>query len=531
MSKFRQQSSIRISPPRYTNPASGGLATGEAVILDSTPVVNTAIQLAERDRTSAQYFDYLKAEKAKQDEKDYIKFGDDLSKILKQPAVAGLNRFDTELILKKLKSARETIIKSLEGVASSNNYMLKHKSLQAAQSMMDDIQSEIVSRKNAYEQRKSEYQANGKLMSLSGQADYARRIESEPTLDDKGQYVPMNYDAKYIQGTDLNPLFKDISEKNNSSQGAGVGIVNANEAADYRKYKFNRTQAGIDLRIGLDNLLSTDKAVGVASILGDYYNAYLKRNGQKEVSKEAFVGFSGVNKENMTIILNDPKFFNEALLSQVKEKLDTSTFQPTKKDGEGDGSGQGGTYSFPVKQDVGGGKYREGTITMSNVSAVPANKNINLSVNKKLYDVKSGKYMPLQEYLSSVKWKDSNGKENTKSVKSHSIVAIREGDISVSKLKEEKTGVLDKITNVFNPKKEIQYKYSKEEHPLLDETYDKVKDKSNVQKMRKVEANIYIEYNDGSSETKSVLIDADEIQQTKKQKYFRNRGKNNQRSW
>lgn len=330
MSKFRQQSSIRVSSPRYTNPASGGLATGEAVILDSTPVVNTAIQLAEKDRANAQYFDYLKQEKAKKDEKDYIEFNDKLSKVLKQPAVAGLNRFDTELILKKLKSTREKAVNILGDVASSGNYMLKNKVLQQVQSEIDDIGSEIVSRKNAYEQRKSEYQANGKIMSLTGQSDYAARIESTPTLDEKGQYISLQYDPKYIEGADLSKIYKDVSERNNYSLDVPVSVVNKGEPASYNKYKLNKDRAYSMLVRSLQDELSTDNAVKVASSLGDEYNDFLRRNGQKEVPKDAFVSYRGVNKDNVNAILNDKRFVDEHLLINVHEKQDKGTFIPSK---------------------------------------------------------------------------------------------------------------------------------------------------------------------------------------------------------
>lgn len=532
MSKFRQQSSIRVSSPRYTNPASGGLATGEAVILDSTPVVNTAIQLAEKDRANAQYFDYLKQEKVKKDEKDYIEFNDKLSKVLEKPTVAGLNRFDTELILKKLKSTREKAVNILGDVASSGNYMLKNKVLQQVQSEIDDIGSEIVSRKNAYEQRKSEYQANGKIMSLTGQSDYAERIESTPTLDEKGQYISLQYDPKYIEGADLSKIYKDVSEVANYSLDVPVSVVNKGEPASYNKYKLNKDRAYSMLVRSLQDELSTDNAVKVASSLGDEYNDFLRRNGQKEVPKDAFVSYRGVNKDNVNAILNDKRFIDEHLLINVHEKQDKGTFIPSKgKSGDENNVGQGGEYYLPVRQEIGNGKYREGTIRMKNVSLVPSNKNVDLSVNETLYDVSTGKYMPLRSYLSSVVYKDSKGVENTKDVKSYTITAIREGDVAVSKLKEDKSSVLDKITNVFNPKKGGQYSYSKEDHPLLNETYDKLKDKSNVQNRRQVEANIDIKYDDNSSETISVLIDADKIQQTKKQKSFKNRSENNQRSW
>ena len=134
MSSFRQQSSIRISPPRYTNPA--GLAVGEAVILDSTPVVNTAIQLAERDRTNAQYIDYLTKEKAKQTEKDFIEFSGKLDKITKLPTISGTNWADTEFLTKRGQELRDSIVKQLTDIASSDNYMLKYTALQKAQSMM-----------------------------------------------------------------------------------------------------------------------------------------------------------------------------------------------------------------------------------------------------------------------------------------------------------------------------------------------------------------------------------------------------------
>ncbi len=324
MSSFRQQSSIRISPPRYTNPA--GLAVGEAVILDSTPVVNTAIQLAERDRTNAQYIDYLTKEKAKQTEKDFIEFSGKLEKITKLPTISGTNWADTEFLTKRGQELRDLIVKQLTDIASSDNYMLKYTALRKAQSMMDDFSGEVVKRKNAFEQRKAELQKIDPMINQTGKARYAFLSENTPTLDEKGNYIPLQYDSNYIVGEDLTGLLNKASEVAHSSQGVPLSAAKSGEPTVYNKNTFHQEVAKSYIVNGLYANLNTPNGIKYASTIGDLYNVFAKSKGMPEVDKSAFVDFNGINMPNINIVLKDPTFVEEMLLNRVPRKQDMETY-------------------------------------------------------------------------------------------------------------------------------------------------------------------------------------------------------------